>query len=231
MTLVTIYWILFLVGLGFALISVIFAGFAEAMGGHDVDFSADHDMDLGGADTSDFGGADISHDFDVSSGDFYHGHGEVALSPVSPITIAAFVGGFGGGGLIGFFLHMPTWGTILVGLAVGFAIAFGIYYLMYVINKSNVSSEARVSDAVGITAEIITPIIEDATGEIAYILRGSRYNGAARSLDGKSIGRGRAVKIWRIVGSTCYVKEILPEEADSPGADPIDDPEKRVKEQ
>jgi len=149
------------------------------------------------------------------------------MSPVSPITIASFIGGFGGGGLIGHYLGWPTGVTVLLAVPVGFVIAFGIYYLMLVINRTNISSEARAGETVGITAEIITPIVEDATGEIAYVSRGSRYNSPARSIDGKGIGRGRAVKIWRIVGSTCYVKEILPEEAEEPMVDISDQPKKK----
>jgi membrane-bound ClpP family serine protease len=101
-------------------------------------------------------------------------------------------------------------------------VGFGIYWLMYKLNESNVSSESRASEVVGATAEIITPIVEDGTGEIAYVSRGSRYSSAARSIDGKSIAKGKAVKIWRIVGSTCHVKEILPEEAEQPGVDTLD---------
>jgi membrane protein implicated in regulation of membrane protease activity len=224
MDIVTIYWILFLIGLGFAVVSAVFVGFGEAMGGHDYDFSTGHDVDLGGgADTVDLGAADIGGAHaGLETGDFFHGHGEVALSPVSPITIFSFLGGFGGGGLIGHYIGLVSWATILIALPVGFLVAFGIYYLMMVINRTNISSEARATEAVGVTAEIITPIVEEGTGEIAYVSRGSRYNAPARSIDGKSIGRGKAVKVWRIVGSTCYVKEIMPEEAEQPPTDPQD---------
>jgi len=72
MTVITIYWILFGLGLGFAAISAFFVGLGEAMSGHDFDFSADHDIDLGGADTADFGGADGVDGIDIDAGaDFY----------------------------------------------------------------------------------------------------------------------------------------------------------------
>ena len=222
MAIVTIYWILFLLGLGFSVVSAVFAGFGQAAGGHDVDLSLDHDMDLGGGvDTVGFDGIDGA---DAASGDFYHGHGEIALSPVSPITIAAFIGGFGGGGLIGIELGLTSVWSGVVAMPTGFILAFGIYYLMYLINQSNVSSEARVTEILGLSAEIITPIVEDQIGEIAYNTRGSRYTSGARSLDGRSIAKGKSVKIWRVVGSTCYVKEILPEEVEKPPVDPQDHP-------
>jgi membrane-bound ClpP family serine protease len=208
----TIYWILFLLGLGFAVISAVLAGFSD-LGGHGMD-TGGH-MDVGSAHT--MPGA-VHGDM----GDQFHGGGEVALNPVSPMTIFAFVGGFGGGGLIGYMLGLPVWGSLLVALPVGFVIAFGIFYLMVVINRSNVSSEGRASEVIGLTAEVITPIVEDKTGEIVYINRGSRYNTPARSVDSKSIAKGRPVKIWRLVGSTCYVKEIMPEEAEHPAVDQSD---------
>ena len=122
--------------------------------------------------------------------------------------------GFGGGRDIGLHTGLP-WGVSLVtALILGYVVAFGIYHLMVFINRNVGSSEARVSETVGLTAEIITPITEDSVGEIAYITRGSRYTAPARSLDGRTIGRGRPVKIWRLVGATYYVKEILPEEAE-----------------
>ena len=216
MDIITIYWILFLVGLGFAVTSAIFVGFGTAMGGHNVDFSGTHDIDLGGGvDTASFG--DGAHaDVHLESGDFYHGEGEIALSPVSPSTIAAFICGFGGGGLIGNAIGLATWGTVLVAIPMGIFSGGIVYFLMFKLSQLSASSEARSSEIIGTTAEIITPIVEDNTGEIAYVSRGSRYNSPARSLDGKSISRGAAVKIWRIVGSTAYVKEIPPEEAEQP---------------
>ncbi|HEX9743942.1 MAG TPA: hypothetical protein VGB30_00810 [bacterium] len=213
--LISIYWILFLVGLGFAVVSALLSGVSEAFGGgHDIDFS--HDVDVGG-------GVDHDVGFGDSSADSFHGHGEIALNPVSPLTIASFIGGFGGGGLIGYYMHLPTVGTVLIALPVGFLVAFSLYYLMYKINQTNISSESRFSEVVGVSGEIITPIVEDGTGEIAYVSRGSRYASPARSIDGRSIKKGRSVKVWRIVGSTCLVKEIEPEEADMPGVDTLDE--------
>jgi membrane protein implicated in regulation of membrane protease activity len=225
MNIITIYWILFGLGLGFAAISAIFHGFGEAMsghgidlpGGHDIDLSGGHDVDLSGGinsvDMADLGGGHLD------TGDVFYGQGEISLSPVSTPTIFSFIGAFGGGGLIANYIGLNTWGTLLVAVPLGLVVAFGVYYLMYILNKVTGSSEARIIDTIGLAAEIITPITEEGMGEIAYVARGSRYNAPARSLDGKSIARGKAVKIWRVIGSTYYVKEILPEEADSPSGD------------
>ncbi|MFH1675917.1 MAG: NfeD family protein [bacterium] len=227
-TLLTIYWVLFLLGLGFALIAGLSMGLSEIAGGG-TDFGGG-DTDMGGADGfhMDTGGADMhGGDMDLSSSNVFHGQGEIALHPVSPMTIFSFIGGFGGGGLIGAYAGLNSWLSVLIALPVGFVIAFSLYFLMYKINQSNVSSESRVSEVIGSTGELITPIVGDATGEIAYVSRESRYVAPARSIDGKSIAKGRPVKIWRIVGSTCFVKEILPEEAEQPGKDILDNPDRK----
>jgi len=212
MEITTIYWILFLLGLGFAVVSMVFSG-----------LGAGHDMDMSGAGHFDMGSAHMDPGAAHGDmGDLYHGQGEIGLNPVSPMTIFSFLGGFGGGGLIGHYLGFPVWGSVLTGLPIGLVVAFSIFYFMLVLNRTNASSEARVSEVIGATGELITPISEDATGEIAYISRGSRYTAPARSVDGKSIAKGRPVKVWRMVGSTFFVKEIMPEEVESPAGDPSD---------
>jgi hypothetical protein len=209
MDITTIYWILFLLGLGFAVVSMVFSG-----------LGAGHDMDAGGGGHFDMGSAHMDAGAAHGDmGDLYHGQGEIAMNPVSPMTIFSFLGGFGGGGLIGHFLGLPIWGSLLVALPVGFILAFSIFYFMMVLNRSNVSSEAHISEAIGVTGELITPITEDGTGEIAYVSRGSRYTSPARSIDGKSISKGRPVKVWRVVGSTFFVKEVMPEEVESPASE------------
>ncbi len=210
MELITVFWLLFFVGLVFAVISALFAGFGTEVGGHDFDFSADHDFTVPGGDL-DTSGADLDH-----FGGF-HAHGEVALSPVSPITIAAFIGCFGGGGVIAYYIYPSTAVDLLIAIVVGFIGAFGVYWLVgRIANMIQGSSEAKVGELIGEIAEVITPCMGEKMGEISYVFKGSRYNAPARSVDGRDIGKNKPVKIWRIIGTTFYVKEISPEESDFP---------------
>jgi hypothetical protein len=210
MDIVTIFWLLFLVGLFFTIIMALFAGLGTEMGGHDYDFSADHDFGVGGVDM-DASGADL----DTMGG--FHGHGEIALSPVSPTTIGAFVGCFGGGGIIAHSITGNIGTSIIVAVVAGFLGAFGLYYVVgriaYAIQGS---SEARVGELIGEIAEVITPVHGESMGEISYVFKGSRYNAPARSVDGRDIGKNKPVKIWRVIGGTFYVKEISPEESGFP---------------
>jgi membrane protein implicated in regulation of membrane protease activity len=225
----TVYWLLFIVGFLFTVISGILSGFgghgmaSHGMGGHDFGGHGAHggighvDVAHGGA----HGAPSAAHGVTPSgSADLYQPQGEVPMSPINFLTISIFITGFGGGGIIGTNLGFPWWITFLMSFVLGYFSAFGIYHFMVWLNRNIGSSEAQVADMVGLTAEIITPIVDDGMGEIAYITRGSRYQAPARSVDGKSINRGRPVKIWRLVGSTCYVKEITPEEAEHVEPDP-----------
>ena len=210
MDIVTIFWILFLVGLLFSIIMSMYAGFGTEMSGHDFDFSVDHDFTVGGVDI-DPSGADL----DTTGG--FHGSGEIALSPVSPITISAFVGCFGGGGLIAYALTESIAISLIAAVIVGFLGAFGLYFVVgRIASAIQGSSEGKVGELIGEIAEVITPIHGESMGEISYVFKGSRYNGPARSVDGRDINKNMPVKIWRVIGSTFYVKQINPEESGYP---------------
>lgn len=59
----------------------------------------------------------------------------------------------------------------------------------------------------GREGEVITPIPQGGTGEVAYVVKGQREIGAARSEDGTAIGKGRLVVIQKAIGPTLYVRE------------------------
>ena len=67
------------------------------------------------------------------------------------------------------------------------------------------TSEAREQDMVGLEAEVITPVEDDHTGEIAYILGGMRYTAPARLLKEGRVARREKVRIRRIKDNVAYV--------------------------
>lgn len=187
MTLVGFYFLCLLAGLIWAAISLIMAG--GFSGDSAADIHADHGIDHG----------------DVS--------GEITFSPMSPTVIAVFITAFGAGGIVA--IEGLQWSVIAsVGVALGSGLLIaGVVYevLSIVYKRTQGSSEASVDALIGITAEVITPISENGTGEIAYVIRGSRYTGSARSVDGSEIGRNKPVKVVRVTGSTMYVKQLSDE--------------------
>ena len=137
------------------------------------------------------------------------GHLDVAQPhPISGTTVATFITGFGGGGTIAH--HTLGWSLfpgLLLATASGVALAglaFAALDLLF--SHTQAGSEYNVEDTVGSTAEVITPISAEGTGEIAYIVKGQRERAAARSVDGTAIAKGRSVVIEKFAGATAYVR-------------------------
>jgi len=63
-----------------------------------------------------------------------------------------------------------------------------------------------VAQLIGTEASVITPIPENGVGEIAYVVRGTRYTAPARVESGTAIASGQSVKIKRVVGTQFYVE-------------------------
>ena len=181
----TVYLICFGVGLVFAVVS---AFFADVFGGHDVPGHVADSHGEGGFASSEMPG----------------------FSPLSPTTLAAFITGFGGFGLV--FDRWPATSHPAVSATLATIAGLGVAVLVFLLfrkifSATQSSSEGRVAALVGMEATIITPIPQDGVGEIAYVQGGSRYTAPARAEDGFAIINGASVKITRIVGAQFYVRE------------------------
>jgi membrane-bound ClpP family serine protease len=160
-----------------------------------------------------FGGGD--HGGDIGTG----GHAEAGfdhtglpgISFFSPTVLASFVTAFGACGLIlkSIEATSPLYISAPVSAMAGGLIALIVFWVFNAMfRKTQSSSESRVSTLIGQPASIITPIPENGVGEIAYIQAGTRYTAPARSVDGKSIGGSKGVRITKIVGTQFYVQVI-----------------------
>jgi membrane protein implicated in regulation of membrane protease activity len=200
-TLNCVYFILFALGVGYALIAAVLGGLSHIdLPGVDIDVPGidlhpgepDIHLDLPFV-------HDISHDVD---------HPEVGLSPLSPITIATFITTFGGVGLIvnNLTTFSPVLG-LLVSTVSGFALA-GVMFLLYarVLMAVQGSSEVQIGELVGQTGEVITTIPGDQVGQIALVARGTRVRSPARSADGQAIPRGTMVEIVEEAGNVVIVR-------------------------
>jgi hypothetical protein len=192
------YFLSFGVGIVWALFVVITGG----LGG---------DVDVPDADVPDFDIGDIDT-FDA---------GSVEVSPISPITISTFITAFGAVGIIArqlfnvsgpFSLLWSTGGGLLLA-----SIMF-LFYSRFLIGSQG-SSEVRVGQLVGLTAEAIAPISEEGVGEIAVVAQGSRVTYPARSSQGTAIKRGTLVIIDQMLGTQALVspKDSGPQPPASPG--------------
>ena len=133
---------------------------------------------------------------------------DLPLSPLSPTVISTFLTGFGGGGMLAnSYFHLSVGKGALVAIATGIALSAGTFAVLAVLFKNTqAGSEFELREMVGRSVELITPIPENGTGEIAVVVKGTRVNGPARSVDGKAISRNTPVTIVRVVGAVYYVK-------------------------
>jgi membrane protein implicated in regulation of membrane protease activity len=161
-----------------------------------------------------FGGHGDAAHWDVDQGHAEAGFGAQDMpgfSPISPTTLASFLAAFGGFGMV--FTRIEStrspWVSVPLAAIAGVAIAGTVFWLFSTIFKhTQSSSEGRVSELIGQTATVITPVAPGAVGEIAYVQGGSRYSAPARTEQPTAIPSGTPVKITRIVGTQFYVTAV-----------------------
>ena len=134
---------------------------------------------------------------------------DLPISPLSPTVVATFLTGFGGGGLLAnSYFQLSVGKGVLVALLTGVLLSCGTFgALTLLFRNTQAGSEYSISDMVGRVVQIITPIPENGTGEVAIVAKGTRVIGPARSEDGKAIARNTPVEIVRVVGNVYYVRK------------------------
>ena len=202
LTLYDIYMASTILGAGYVVVSAVLGNFH---------FSASGDAGHGGVDAGgdiDAGAGDIGHDVTHDTGQIVDATDERrrAFSAFSPTIVSSFMAGFGVVGLVLQRGYQWDQGSLLPAAGGGLVFA---YVLMAVFNKlaaaASGSSHAMVRELIGAQAEVTTPIGADSPGEIAYVLKGSRFSRSAQSADGQAIARGQKVTIEAIEGNKTYV--------------------------
>jgi membrane protein implicated in regulation of membrane protease activity len=145
------------------------------------------------------------------------GYGAVsAASPVpvafhfpffSPLALATLFASIGGFGLI------ARWGigtsdpmSLAIALPAALATAYGVTYVAWVLVRgSRGSSQIRLAELKGLSAEVTTPIPSRGVGEIVALVRGQRYTAPARTEGDQPIARGAVVTIREFAGTTVIV--------------------------
>lgn len=136
---------------------------------------------------------------------------DLPITPLSPTVLSTFLTGFGGGGLLAnSYFILPLGKGVVVAILTGIALSggtFGVLTLLF--RNTQAGAEFSLDEMVGRDVQIITPIPENGTGEVALVVKGTRISGPARSVDGKAIGRDRPVTVVRVVGNVYYVQNSL----------------------
>lgn len=209
-TLNCVYFGLFLLGVGYAIFIVISGGLSNVdLPSIDVDIPQ---VDLPG-DVS-IPGGDVSIGApDVPAGGL--DAPDVAVSPLSPITISTFITTFGGVGVLAtqLFGVDPRW-SLLWAAGAGLLLS-GISFLFYsqILIRSQASSEIKASEIIGLEAEVMVPIAAGSTGQVTYATKAGRMRSMARAVDNSAIGRGELVTIVRVIGPMVLVRPLSMAEA------------------
>ena len=202
----TIYTISLVVGVVYVIIGAILG----EIGHHGVDL-AGHDTVLGGADVGH--AMDVGHDVGhVDAGALAHdvGLGQEHISPFKPLTIATFLTGFGGLGLVSQLgLRVSPLVSLFVAgpgaLAIA-AIEFAAFVKLVI--RAQASSEATFYEPLGSEAEVTVAIPKKGLGQVAYHVKGFRYMSPARSDDGKPIKQGERVRIMKCSDNVYTVRRL-----------------------
>ncbi len=205
-TLNCVYLALFFVGVGYAIFIVITGGLAS-MDMPDVNIDIPQ-IDLPGGVEVPGGGIEIGGpDLPPAGLDAP----DIAVSPLSPITIASFITSFGGIGVLATQFFGVSARMSLVWATGGALAISAVMYIFYsqVLIRSQGSSEIHRSDILGLEAEVMVPIGVDTPGQVSYITKSGRMSSTARSATGDPIPRGELVQIERIVGPQVLVRPLL----------------------
>ncbi len=153
-----------------------------------------------------FGDHDMDHDHDVSHD--AGGSGESTVSIFSMKVISTFIMTFGAAGAVARYYDLSYPNASFVGASSGVFFAIVMWLVYKAIYKQQGSSVVNTSDAVGLTATVVTPIDQGAIGEVGMTMNGRYCTFMACSNDGKPIDKDKTVIVEKVVGGKLTVKTV-----------------------
>jgi membrane protein implicated in regulation of membrane protease activity len=134
-------------------------------------------------------------------------HGDAhGMSFFSPRIVSVFITAFGGFGAIGVHLGYRIEVSTLMGLLGGVIFGGLIYLFASFLYSQQASSNIRVSELIGKTAQVSVAIPKDGLGQVRCSLGESVVEKIARTEDGGAIPVNTTVRIESIVGETVLVR-------------------------
>jgi hypothetical protein len=197
-----LFQVCFVTGVLYTVISFILGHLLDFAGvGGDVDMDVDIDLDAGSG--IDFDG--ISDVDGINHGDM----SGATVSPLKPVTIAAFITVFGGVGMI----FIGNGYNALIALAAAICLGLTVSYMLYrfiiiPLTRAQNTSAVPQAELMGSLAYATLSMKDKDFGKIHYSVGGNTYSAPAKSVDGKLIAKGVPVVIIEINKNTFYVKEV-----------------------
>jgi len=218
MTWASFYLVCFALGFAFSLLSFVLGGFhwhlPHGLGEPHVHvFPHAHVGHIGHVGHVGHAGA---HTGGAKAGAAAPGH----MSPLNPVTLAAFLAWFGGTGYL-LTRFSTLWFVMGIGIAlVSGAVGSGIVFLFLtrVLMSEDENLDPEDFEMVGVLGRLSMPIRAGGTGEIIYSQAGTRRTCGARTEEDRSIPKGSEVVVTRYEKGIAYVRlwsEMAGEEATS----------------
>ena len=129
---------------------------------------------------------------------------------LKPMLVAIFLVVVGGLGML-LAPHFDFGGGLLLFICAisGFAVAGVVNrFILIPLHRAQNTSAFHIQDAIGATAQVISPIPQGGYGKIRYNVSGSTVTSPAKSEDGNQINSGEAVEIIFIEKSTYFVRRV-----------------------
>lgn len=152
--------------------------------------------------------ADAVHDIG-HGGDAHDGDSEHMISIFSPRVIAIFMMGFGAAGGVAKFYDYSYPMSSLIGFGVGLVVGLLMAWIMGFLVRQQCNSLIRTSDLVGQIGSVDVSIEGNDPGEVTVQYGGRSGVYIARSKGGKTICKGRQVKVLETAGSNLTVDEVV----------------------
>jgi len=204
------FFIIFLIGLIFVVMTALLGGLGHVGGGDTDASSSDFDQgDTGGDSGHGDSGGDGGGDHDSGGHDAGH-HGEGMKFPkLSPLMIAASMTTFGGFGWI-FLIFLPQLtllGAIIGALVISALITTALFYgFIQAMSKVQASSVFKLSESLNTVGTVSTPITPGRIGVVEHELRGQIVSTGAKSEDVLKVGD--QVLIKDVQGDIILVKRM-----------------------
>ena len=152
--------------------------------------------------------ADAVHDIGHGGGDGHDGDSGHMISIFSPRVIAIFLMGFGAAGGVARFYDCSYLVSCLIGFGVGLVVGLFMAWIMGFLIRQQCNSLIKTSDLVGQIGSVDVSIEGNDPGEVSVQYGGRSGVYIARSKGGKTISKGRQVKILETAGSNLTVEEV-----------------------
>lgn len=137
------------------------------------------------------------------------GSSSINVFPIKPITVVSLITVFGGIGMIGTYYGINPILLVIVALIAGLIVSFSLYkFIVLPLYKAQNTSSVSEKSLIGMRAKVISPIIENGYGTIAYVVNGSKYNAPAQHVANKYIAQGEEVIIYEIKNNVFYIEPL-----------------------